>query len=132
MTAPAANGARRAAEPRHPESDHEPTHGDLLRKATKDAVEAKERTDQLHHVVQRVEGKLDKLLRAIGDEGEDEHGARIGTGLTGRLMRLEVSVRRRFHLYDRWTWIATGVVTTAGVAAAIIWWLVENRVAFLR
>jgi hypothetical protein len=52
---------------------------------------AEQRADLAAQVGARIEYKVDALIRIVGEEHEDERGYRVGTGVVGRLMRLEES-----------------------------------------
>lgn len=93
------------------------------------ADDAAHRTDMLHQTVQRVEGKLDELLKTVGAEGEDERGGKVGTGLVGRVMRLETYCRARFRQYDRWTAMGMGALAAMVFLAPLIWWLAGDKLA---
>ena len=99
--------------------------------AVEKAKEAVGNADAAYLVVQRVEGKIDDLIQTIGSEGFDDHGVRIGTGIVGRLMRVEACVAKRFGLYDAWLRFAAGVAAAVSVAAAVFWWLLSERIAML-
>jgi len=109
-----------------PMRSHEDIY-DLVQQADKAARDAVHRTDMLTEVAQRVEKKLDDALRAIGKEGEDERGEKVGTGIVGRLMRLETSVGKRFALYDGWVKVVIGFTAAAAILLPAIWWLVSGH-----
>ncbi len=93
------------------------------------ATDAVSRSDLAHLVGQRIEGKVDGLVKTIGSQDEDERGERVGTGVIGRLMRLETTVARRFSLYDGWAKLVIGFTAAAVIAGPIIWWLVSGRLS---
>ena len=101
---------------------------ELAEQASGKAADAVSRSDLAHLVGQRIELKVDGLVRVIGTEGEDERGGRVGTGAIGRLMRLEARVAQRFDLYDGWTKLVLGFTAAAMIAGPIIWWLISQRV----
>lgn len=109
-----------------PVRSHEEIY-DLVEVANAKADDAGRRTDLQAAVVQRVETKLDRLLKAIGEETEDEYGVRTGTGLVGRLMRLETSVAKRFGQYDGWVKLVVGFTAAAAVFGPVIWWLTAAK-----
>lgn len=111
-----------------PQRSHDEIY-DLTAKADKAARDAVHRTDMLTEVVQRVELKLDEVVMAIGKESEDERGERVGTGVVGRLMRLESRVDGRFSLYDGWVKLAIGFGVAVTVLAPVVWWLVNGALA---
>ncbi len=89
------------------------------------------KSDQAVQASAEIKELLEKLNLAIGSEGEDEYGKPIGTGIVGRLMRLERDVQRRFATLDGWTRTATGVAMAAAVLGGVLWWLVRERLAEL-
>ncbi len=94
-----------------------PTHADIL-----GAV------DMLRLTLQRVETKVDTLTLSVGTEAEDERGNPFGTGIRGRLMRMEAKVSKRFRLYDDWRAYATGALAASVLLATALWWLVQDKV----
>ena len=69
------------------------------------------------------------LSTSLGEERQDEHGEWIGTGIIGRLGRMERRMYHRFRRDDRWVAIVIGFVTAAGIFGPVIWWLVSERLA---
>jgi hypothetical protein len=100
--------------------------------AKKKAEDAECRADMAALVGQRIETKLDSLLKIVGEEHEDERGERVGTGVVGRLMRLEGQVAKRFGLYDGWLKLGTGFAAAVALAWGVIWWLLSDRLNFLK
>lgn len=76
---------------------------------------------------QEFSGKLDGVIKTLGSEGSDEYGRAVGTGLTGRIMRVERTVHNRDDRLSRWTNRIIGAMAAVGLAASIIWWLVKDR-----
>lgn len=74
---------------------------------------------------------LEGLTSAIGSESQDEYGQPVGTGIVGRLMRLERDVQKRFATWDGWVKTATGAVMAAGLLGGVIWWLLGERLGEL-
>lgn len=104
---------------------------DLVKRAEAKAADAVHRTNMLTEVIQRAEGKLDRVLKALGEEGEDERGERVGTGIVGRLMRLEGNVARRFGLYDGWVKLGLGFTAAVVGLGPVIWWLVSDKLSIV-
>jgi hypothetical protein len=71
------------------------------------------------------------LTLAIGAESFDEYGKPVGTGIVGRLMRLERDVQKRFATWDGWVRMASGAALAAGVLGAVLWWVLGERLAEL-
>lgn len=94
-------------------------------------ADAEEREALSKLVMQRIEGKLDTLAKIIGAEQEDERGQKVGTGIVGRLMRLESRVDSRFRWIERWTDRGVGLAMAVTVLGAVIWWLVKDKLAGL-
>lgn len=69
---------------------------------------------------------------AIGSTWTDEHGAPVGTGIKGDVMRIRLKVDQKFSVYDGWAKYATGALMAATVAVTVVWWLVQERVEFLK
>lgn len=123
-----------------------PTHGDILEAVDRVSGrqdEAERHVDLMAMTVQRIEKavveglaqlhvEVSGIRDSIGVEGQDQYGKPIGTGVVGRLMRLE----RRNGRWDGWLKWASGaaaaVAVIAGIVGPILWWLIENRVEFLR
>ena len=78
-----------------------------------------------------IKGLLESLTAAIGSESQDEYGQPIGTGIVGRLMRLEHDVQRRFATWDGWVKTATGAAMAATLLGGVLWWLLGDRLAEL-
>ena len=104
---------------------------DLVKRAEGKAADAVHRTDMLTEVIQRDEGKLDKVLKALGEEGEDERGERVGTGIVGRLMRLERNVAKRFGLYDGWVKLVVGFTAAVAIFGPVLWWLTSDKLSIV-
>jgi len=78
-----------------------------------------------------IKAMLETLTKAIGSESQDEYGQPVGTGIVGRLMRLERDVQKRFAAWDGWVKAATGVVMAATLLGGVLWWLLGERLAEL-
>jgi len=74
---------------------------------------------------------LETLTEAIGTERLDEYGKPVGTGIVGRLMRLERDVASRFGRYDGWVKMLTGAAVAIGIIGPVLWWLVGDKMADL-
>lgn len=75
---------------------------------------------------------LARIEASIGWCKLDEHGLLIGEGLCGEVGRLKERVDKRFQLYDGMERFVKGSLAAALVAGAIIWWLIAERLGFLR
>lgn len=64
-----------------------------------------------------------QILKALGEEGLDERGQPIGTGILGRVMRLE-GWRRTM---DGWTRYGAGALASAVLFASALWWLTSEK-----
>lgn len=102
---------------------------DAVSEASRKADDAVHRTDLMAQTLQRVESKVDDVMKILGHGGEDEQGRPIGTGLVGTVMRLSKHVGDRFRLYDRWMALAIGGIAVGLPMAVAIWWLIQERVA---
>lgn len=100
------------------------SHADILR-AVRECLAA---VDMQRLTLQRVEGKVDDVRKCLGDEGEDEKGQKVGTGVRGRLMRLEQRVTKRFDTYDDWRNYAVGGLAAGSILIAALWWIVQDKV----
>jgi hypothetical protein len=78
-----------------------------------------------------IKAMLETLTKAIGSEAHDEYGQPVGTGIVGRLMRLERDVQKRFATWDGWVKAATGAVMAATLLGGVLWWLLGERLAEL-
>lgn len=67
---------------------------------------------------------LERVLDRLGEESADGSG---GTGLIGRVMRMEAKV----HAYDELKQRAYGALATLAVSAGVLWWLVKDRLSAL-
>lgn len=78
-----------------------------------------------------IKGLLESLTAAIGTESQDEYGKPVGTGIVGRLMRLERDVAHRFGKFDGWIKMLTGAGAALAVIGPVIWWLLGDRLGLL-
>lgn len=78
----------------------------------------------------RTEFKTDMaaVKDAIGWEKTDEHGEPIGTGLTGRVMRVENTVKAKVTAFEGMRKYATGATAGMGLMIVAIWWLIADKV----
>jgi hypothetical protein len=76
-------------------------------------------------------GSVTTLVSAIGDEKEDGQGNYLGTGLLGRVRRVERSQRSLRELYHRWIAFGAGFCACFGTAVALIWWLVGDKIGLV-
>jgi hypothetical protein len=77
--------------------------------------------------LQRVEGKLDGLIKLVGFEEEDERGERIGKGILGRLIRLEAKVEKKFAIYDGMIKWGAGLFAGLTATGASVWLLAKEK-----
>jgi hypothetical protein len=101
--------------------------------------------DEIYHLVEEsgrqsaqalqasaeIKALLTSLTASIGSESQDEYGNPVGTGIVGRLMRLERDVQRRFATWDGWVKTATGAIAAATVLGGVLWWLLGERLGAL-
>lgn len=83
--------------------------------------------DLFHTVVQRVETKMEKALGLLGEEKEDGLGNLVGTGMMGRLRRNENAVKDLRTAYKIWIAFGSGFIFSLGSTAAIVWWLIGDK-----
>jgi len=122
MTEPAPRRRVRAVDP--PEGK---THDEIYQLIEASALKA----DQAVQASAEIKGLIEGLTLAIGSESQDEYGKPVGTGIVGRLMRLERNVQKRFATWDGWVRMATGAALAAGVLGAVLWWVLGERLAQL-
>lgn len=72
--------------------------------------------------------EVKQIKDAIGWEKQDEHGDPIGTGLTGRVMRVENTVKAKVSAFDGMRKYATGATAGMGLMIVAIWWLIADKV----
>lgn len=76
--------------------------------------------------------QLTELREAVGFTSTDERGQPIGTGIKGDVMRIRIKVDQKFSMYEGFAKYATGALMAASLAVGIVWWLVQDRVDFLK
>ncbi len=76
--------------------------------------------DMLH-----IKDDMATLKKAIGEEGEDQYGKPTGTGLTGRIMRVEGQ-------RDTWVHKLAGIAMAFGLLGPVLWLLVKELLAKLK
>jgi hypothetical protein len=106
-----------------PERSHDEIYA-LVEQSAKQAEQAWQASAQ-------IEAMLKHLTDAIGTESQDEYGKPVGTGIVGRLMRLERDVAHRFGKFDGWVKIATGAGMVLAFLAPVLWWLLGDRLGVL-
>lgn len=102
---------------------------------TSDAVdlahEALQTANQALAIVKGHDGKLDRILDALGEEREDGVGGFISTGLTGRVRRNEATIDKVKSKYQNML-SAVGGFTVAfslmGGAVAALWVLLQPHI----
>lgn len=93
--------------------------------------ESNRTSEQAFQAAGEIKDALEALTAAIGSESRDEYGQPVGTGIVGRLMRLERDVQKRFATWDGWVKTATGAAMAAGLLGGVLWWLVGDRLGEL-
>ncbi len=77
--------------------------------------------------MERVELKVDTLIKTVGDTREDNDGHLVGTGLLGSILRLTFRVDDRFRLYDKWVALAVGFSFAFIPLGGVVWWLISDK-----
>ena len=103
------------------------THDEIYQLVADSSLKA----DQAVQASAEIKGLIEGLTLAIGSESQDEYGKPVGTGIVGRLMRLERDVQKRFATWDGWVRMASGAALAAGVLGAVLWWVLGERLAEL-
>jgi hypothetical protein len=103
------------------------THDEIYQLVADSSLKA----DQAVQASAEIKDLIKGLTLAIGTESQDEYGQPVGTGIVGRLMRLERDVQKRFATWDGWIRMATGAALAAGVLGAVLWWVLGERLAEL-
>lgn len=71
------------------------------------------------------------ILLHLGKEEEDGQGNYTGTGLLGRVRRVERGQKSLRELYHRWIAFGSGFVMCLGGAISIVWWLLGDKLAIV-
>lgn len=71
------------------------------------------------------------ILDHLGKEEEDGNGNYKGTGLLGRMRRVEREQRSLRELYHRWIAFGAGFSACLGGAVVIVWWLLGDKLAIV-
>jgi len=103
------------------------THDEIYALVEQSARQA----EQAWQASTQIEQMLKDLTHAIGTESQDEYGKPVGTGIVGRLMRLERDVAHRFGRFDGWIKMLTGAGAVLAVIGPVLWWLLGDRLADL-
>ena len=114
---------RRARAVNRPERSHDEIYA-LVEQSAKQA-------EQAWQASAKIEEMLNHLTAAIGSESQDEYGKPVGTGVVGRLMRLERDVAHKFGRFDGWIKMLTGAGVALAVIGPALWWLMGDRLALL-
>lgn len=69
-----------------------------------------------------INANLLHIIKVLGEENDAGNG---GTGILGRLARIE----NRQSAYDRWAQRILGGFATASVCIAVVWWIIQDKVA---
>lgn len=103
------------------------THDEIYALVEQSARQA----EQAWQASTQIEQMLKDLTHAIGTESQDEYGKPVGTGIVGRLMRLERDVAHRFGRFDGWIKMLTGAGAVLAVIGPVLWWLLGDRLSDL-
>ena len=103
------------------------THDEIYALVEQSARQA----EQAWQASTQIEQMLKDLTHAIGTESQDEYGKPVGTGIVGRLMRLERDVAHRFGRFDGGIKMLTGAGAVLAVIGPVLWWLLGDRLADL-
>jgi hypothetical protein len=103
------------------------THDEIYALVEQSARQA----EQAWQASTQIEQMLKDLTHAIGTESHDEYGQPVGTGIVGRLMRLERDVAHRFGRFDGWIKMLTGAGAVLAVIGPVLWWLLGDRLSDL-
>jgi hypothetical protein len=74
---------------------------------------------------------VNTLVSSLGEEREDGAGNYLGTGLLGRVRRVERSQRSLKELYHRWIAFGSGFCACLTASVAILWWLLGDKLAIV-
>lgn len=113
--------------------DEHPTHGAILQAVLEVQKQLGALSSQVGEVVrdvavitmdtQGMKISVVDLKNAIGTETTNEDGKKTGSGIFGRVGRME----NRQLVYDRWTNRAVGIAMAATVFGGALWWLLESK-----
>lgn len=78
-----------------------------------------------------ISADIKAFVAAMGEEKEDGQGNYLGTGLLGRVRRVERAQRTLRELYHRWIAFGAGFSACLGGAVLIIWWLLGDKLAIV-
>lgn len=87
---------------------------------------------KIQTTLSELKDSVDRVSDAVGSTWTDEHGTPVGTGIKGDLMRIRIKVDKKFSFYDGLGKYAAGAIMAASVAVTVVWWLVQERVEFLK
>ena len=68
-----------------------------------------------------VHARLERILEHLGEEGPDGKG---GTGMIGRLARIE----DRVNQHDRLVATVRGMTVGVAAMAVALWWMLKNKI----
>lgn len=108
--------------------DEHPTHGAILQAVLEVQRQLGALSSQVGDVVrdvavitmdtQGMKSTVIDLKNAIGTETTNEDGKKTGSGIFGRVGRME----NRQLVYDRWTNRVVGIAMAASVFGSVFWW----------
>ena len=114
--------------------DEHPTHGAILQAVLEVQRQIGQLTNKVDEVVrdvavitmdtQGMKSSVVDLKNAIGTETTNEDGKKTGSGIFGRVGRME----NRQLVYDRWTNRAIGISMAATLFGTILWYVIGDKV----
>lgn len=81
--------------------------------------------------LQTLGGKIDTLIATVGAEEVDRSGQTVGTGLCGRIVRIERRVRDTDIWRDRLKVAITTALPLIGIFGGLLWWLTSPQLTAL-
>jgi hypothetical protein len=119
----------------HPPLPEKPTHADIMaavRKCQQDINIFAMAQQRNASAAKTIGEAVTRIEAAIGYVSKDLHGELVGEGLCGDLARLTARVDKRFGLYDGFQRYAAGALAAGLLLGLVLWWLIAQRLEFLR